>query len=191
MQYTHENENKRIRNRFNQRIGRINEEKKESFSITYENGESLEINKADVEVLPEVNHNLLIVSEQEDFMHLLYDIVHIGIATLSLQFRFDYLNKSFDLKYLLNTRFKNEKYCDDKEYPIAKVLYQNASYYQLDEKEVFFSRKLTVLKMLVDNGANIKKLNEPYSFHQKLNLEYLKERNIINDDIINYIKNFI
>ena len=45
--------------------------------------------------------------------------------------------------------------------------------------------------MLVDNGADLSKLNEPYSFHKTLDLQYLKEVNRINDDIINYIKTFI
>jgi hypothetical protein len=45
--------------------------------------------------------------------------------------------------------------------------------------------------MLVANGADIAKLNETYSFHKTLDLQYLKEVNRINDDIINYIKKFI
>ena len=193
MQYTQNEDyekDRRIRNRFNQRIGRINEEQEQTLSVTYDDGDIQKVNKNDVEVLPEVNHNLLIVSEQESFMHLLYDIVHIGVSTSSLQIRLDSLNNSFDLKYLLNTRFKNEKYSNDNDYPISKVLYQDASHIQSDEDEVFYNRKLKVLKMLVDNGADIKKINEPYSFHKTLDLQYLKEVNRINDDIINYIKNF-
>ena len=193
MQYTQNEDyekDRRIRNRFNQRIGRINEEQEQTLSVTYDDGDIQKVNKNDVEVLPEVNHNLLIVSEQESFMHLLYDIVHIGVSTSSLQIRLDSLNNSFDLKYLLNTRFKNEKYSNDNDYPISKVLYQDASHIQSDEDQVFFNRKLKVLKMLVDNGADIKKINEPYSFHKTLDLQYLKEVNRINDDIINYIKNF-
>ena len=193
MQYTQNEDyekDRRIRNRFNQRIGRINEEQEQTLSVTYDDGDIQKVNKNDVEVLPEVNHNLLIVSEQESFMHLLYDIVHIGVSTSSLQIRLDSLNNSFDLKYLLNTRFKNEKYSNDNDYPISKVLYQDASHIQSDEDEVFYNRKLKVLKMLVDNGADIKKINEPYSFHKTFDLQYLKEVNRINDDIINYIKNF-
>jgi hypothetical protein len=194
MQYTQNEDyekDRRIRNRFNQRIGRINEEQEQTISVTYDDGDIQKVNKNDVEVLPEVNHNLLIVSEQESFMHLLYDVVHIGVSVSSLQFRLDSLNNSFDLKYLLNTRMKNEKYSDDKEYPISKVLYEVASHLQSNEDEVFFNRKLKVLRMLVANGADLTKLNEPYSFHETLDLQYLKEVNRINDDIINYIKTFI
>ena len=194
MQYTQNEDyekDRRIRNRFSQRIGRINEAQEQTLSVTYDNGDIQKVNKNDVEVLPEVNHNLLIVSEQESFMHLLYDVVHIGVSVSSLQFRLDSLNNSFDLKYLLNTKFKNEKYSDDNEYPISKVLYEVGSHIQSEENEVFFNRKLKVLKMLVDNGADLSKLNEPYSFHKTLDLQYLKEVNRINDDIINYIKTFI
>jgi len=194
MQYTQNEDyekDRRIRNRFNQRIGRINEAQAQTLSVTYDDGVIQKVNKNDVEVLPEVNHNLLIVSEQESFMHLLYDVVHIGVSVSSLQFRLDSLNNSFDLKYLLNTKFKNEKYSDDNEYPISKVLYEVGSHIQSEENEVFFNRKLKVLKMLVDNGADLSKLNEPYSFHKTLDLQYLKEVNRINDDIINYIKTFI
>jgi len=194
MQYTQNEDyekDRRIRNRFSQRIGRINEAQEQTLSVTYDNGDIQKVNKNDIEVLPEVNHNLLIVSEQESFMHLLYDVVHIGVSVSSLQFRLDSLNNSFDLKYLLNTKFKNEKYSDDNEYPISKVLYEVGSHIQSEENEVFFNRKLKVLKMLVDNGADLSKLNEPYSFHKTLDLQYLKEVNRINDDIINYIKTFI
>lgn len=194
MQYT-QNENyekdRRIRNRFSQKIGRINEEQGQTISVTYDNGGIQKVNKSDVEVLPEVNHNLLIVSEQESFMHLLFDVVHIGVSVSSLQFRLDSLNNSFDLKYLLNTRFKNEKYSDDKDYPISKVVYQEASHIQSNEDDEFFERKLKVLRMLVDNGADMSKIIEPYSFHKTLDLQYLKEVNRINDKIIDYIKTFI
>ena len=47
-----------------------------------------------------------------------------------------------------------------------------------------------IVRYLLDNGADIKKINEPYSFHKTFDLQYLKEVNRINDDIINYIKNF-
>ena len=194
MQYTQNEDyekDRRIRNRFNQRIGRINEEQEQTISVTYDDGDIQKVNKNDVEVLPEVNHNLLIVSEQESFMHLLYDVVHIGVSVSSLKFRLDSLNNSFDLKYLLNTRMKNEKYSDAYEYPISKVLYEVASHIQSNEDEAFFNRKLKVLRMLVANGADMAKLNETYSFHKTLDLQYLKEVNRINDDIINYIKTFI
>lgn len=194
MQYTQNEDyekDRRIRNRFSQRIGRINEEQEHTLSVTYDNGVIQKVNKNDVEILPEVNHNLLIVSEQESFMHLLFDVVHIGVSVSSLQSRIDDLNNSFDLKYLLNTKFKNEKYSEDNEYPISKVLYQEASHIQSDEDKVFFERKLKVMRMLVDNGADMSKLFEPYSFHKTLDLQYLKEVNRINDDIIKYIKTFI
>ena len=194
MQYTQNEDyekDRRIRNRFNQKIGRINEEQEQTLSVTYDTGDIQKVNKDDVEVLPEVNHNLLIVSEQESFMHLLYDVVHIGVSISSLQSRIDSLNNSFDLKYLLNIRMKNEKYSNDNEFPIAKVLYESSNHIVAEDDEAFFNRKLKVLRMLVNNGADMTKLNEPYSFHKTLDLQYLKEVNRINDDIINYIKTFI
>lgn len=194
MQYTQNEDyemDRRIRNRFNQKIGRINEEQEQTLSVTYDTGDIQKVNKDDVEVLPEVNHNLLIVSEQESFMHLLYDVVHIGVSISSLQSRIDSLNNSFDLKYLLNIRMKNEKYSNDNEFPIAKVLYESSNHIVAEDDEAFFNGKLKVLRMLVNNGADMTKLNEPYSFHKTLDLQYLKEVNRINDDIINYIKTFI
>ena len=64
MQYTQNEDyekDRRIRNRFSQRIGRINEAQAQTLSVTYDDGVIQKVNKNDVEVLPEVNHNLLIV----------------------------------------------------------------------------------------------------------------------------------
>ena len=82
------------------------------------------------------------------------------------------------------------KLSNDNEFPIAKVLYESSNHIVAEDDEAFFNRKLKVLRMLVNNGADMTKLNEPYSFNKTLDLQYLKEVNRINDDIINYIINY-
>ena len=127
------------------------------------------------------------IKEQEDFMHLIFDVIHIGVSIISLSMRLDsYLDK-YDLKEILNSRLKNEQYSTDFEYPIAKVLYQNRSNITNQDDEEFYNRKLAVLRMLISYGADISKVEEKYSCYDTLNLEFMKEKKLINDEIIDFI----
>lgn len=164
--------NIRFRNKYNHKIGRIVDN-----SLTYDDG-TFEIYNNDIEILPEVNHNKLSISEQENFMHLLYDIIHIGVSLESLQIKLDTLNNDFDLKYLLNTKMKNEKYSNSYEYPISKVLNQDRSLIFNDSDQIFYERKLNVIKILFSNGAKI---------IDKYNFDIMKQNNLINDSIERYV----
>ena len=159
----------RFRNMYNHKIGRIIDN-----SFTYDDGTLYN----DIEILPEINHNKLSINEQENFMHLLYDIVHIGVSIESLQFKLNTLNNDFDLKYILNTKMKNEKYSNSYEYPISKVLNQDRSQIFNESDQIFYERKLNVIKMLVSNGAKI---------IDKYNFDMMKQNNLINDSIERYV----
>ena len=132
----------------------------------------------------EVLNNNLSITEQEKFMHLLYDVVHIGVSVISLEFILDDFDRTYEIKLLLNTKMKNEKYSDEYEYPIAKVLYQEMNFIENNYDE-FCNRKLQVLKLLIKYGASIEHI-----FH-KLDLINLKNKNIINNEIIKYIESMI
>jgi hypothetical protein len=174
----------RFRNRYSRKIGRI--AKKViggNYSVIYDdNSFELSVALEDMYIFPEINQNTLTIEEQERFMHLLYDVVHNDISIDSLQFKIDILNENFDLKILLNTKMKNEKYSDSYEYPISKVLYETRNHIYNESDDVFYGRKMKVLRMLIINGANIYK-NE--------NLYEMKNKKIINDTIINLINNFL
>jgi len=172
-------EGTRFRNRNNRKIGRIVAKAISGYSINYDDGNfEISLSPKDMEILPDVNHNTLILEEQESFMHLLYDVVHIGVSISSLDFRLESLNHNFDLKYLLNIPMKDEKYSEELVLPIVKVIKQQRNFQESDEE--FYARKQKVMKILVENGA---------SLDLKLDFDDLKERRIINDNIINYIKN--
>ena len=73
---------------------------------------------------------------------------------------------------------KDEKYSDELVLPLVKVIKQERNFQESDEE--FYGRKYKVMKILVENGA---------SLDFDLDFDDLKERRIINDNIINYIKN--
>jgi hypothetical protein len=74
------------------------------------------------------------------------------------------------------------------EYPILKVLYQDRSPVSSNSDDDFYDKKLNILKMLITYGADISKVKESYSYHIKINIDEMKERNLINDEIIEFLK---
>ncbi len=95
------------------------------------------------------------VTDQENFMHLIYDVVHIGISVISIEIRLDHLYGKFGksvLKTILNTPMKDSKYSDEYICPIIKCLYQTKNN-QPDQE--FFNNKLETLKLLKTYGADI------------------------------------
>jgi hypothetical protein len=174
-------EGTRFRNRNNRKIGRVVTKAISGYSINYDDGNfEISLSPKDMDILPDVNHNTLVLEEQESFMHLLYDVVHIGVSVSSLDFRIDSLNHNFDLKYLLNIPMKDEKYSEELILPLVKVIKQERNFQESDEE--FYGRKIKVMKVLVENGASL-------SINLNLDFDDLKERRIINYNIINYIKN--
>ena len=174
-------EGTRFRNRNNRKIGRIVAKAISGYSINYDDGNfEISLSPKDMDILPDVNHNTLVIEEQESFMHLLYDVVHIGVSISSLDFRLDSLNHNFDLKYILNLPMKDEKYSEELVLPLVKVIKQVRNFQESDEE--FYGRKLKVMKILIENGASL-------DLNFNLDFDDLKERRIINDNIINFIKN--
>jgi len=128
------------------------------------------------------------IKDQEDLMHRIHDVVHIGVSNCSLSIMLDNYGEKYNLKEVLNSRLKNEKYSENLEYPISKVLYQVRTHVMSPSDDEFYEKKLNILKMLVSYGADISKAKEPYSYHTKIDLDEMKERNLINDEIINFLK---
>jgi len=131
--------------------------------------------------------NILPITLQEDLMHRIYDVVHIGASNFSLSYMLDNYAEKYNMKELLNTRLKNEKYSEDLEYPICKVFHQDRTHIMRPNDDDFYEKKLEILKMLVSYGANISKVYEPYSYYKKIDFEYMKERGLINNEIIMFI----
>lgn len=126
--------------------------------------------------------------DQEDLMHRIHDVVHIGVSNCSLSTMLDNYAEKYNMKEVLNSRLKNEKYSENLEYPISKVLYQDRTHVMSPSDDEFYEKKLDILKMLVSYGADISKVNEPYSYHTKIDLDEMKYRNLINDEIIKFLK---
>jgi len=122
---------------------------------------------------------MLSIKEQEDFMHMIYDCIHIGVSLESL----NWLLKSYKDFYgeefinILNQPMKNEKYSNNFILPLYKVITETASHLDIDN---FFNRKLEGIKMLVNYGCKLELIRQ-------FNWKYFLESNIINDEIYNFI----
>ena len=122
---------------------------------------------------------MLSIKEQEDFMHMIYDCIHIGVSLESL----NWLLKSYKDFYgeefinILNQPMKNEKYSNNFILPLYKVITETASHLDIDN---FFNRKLEGIKMLVNYGSKLELIRQ-------FNWKYFLESNIINDEIYNFI----
>ena len=122
------------------------------------------------------------IGDQEDFMHLIYDIVHIGVSVESMKIRLGNLSNKFGnitLKNLLNTVMKDEKYSDDKVLPMKKCIYQ---YKNFQSDEEFFTMKVDMIKLLKSYGADMIQLTND-------DIDMLIRMNLINEEIRNYITN--
>jgi len=133
---------------------------------------------------------MLSIIEQEDFMHLIYDVIHNGIAISNIEWKLNILKSKFNnLEDILNTRMKNEKYSDSYDLPIMKVIFETQSHIMRVSNEEFIKRKITVIKLLQKYGAHLNILYEKYmdkkidwDFHTKYNISVFGE-------IYDFIKN--
>jgi hypothetical protein len=148
------------------------------YSVQYDDG------KFDFRVRPN-ELAFLDIKEQEDFMHLLHDIVAIGVSLGSLEIRLDSLKVINDPKIFLNSRMKNERYSESLDYPLAKVLYEVPCSVPSSD---YFEKKLATLQYLIEEGANPTKLKEQYKFYKSLDLPFLIETKIIDQNIVDYLK---
>ena len=115
------------------------------------------------------------IKEQEDLMHIIHDIVKIGVSISSL----DWLLKNM-----------NERYSENFDYPLSKVVYADISI--IDTHEQFYERKLKVIQLLVANGANLNCLKEKYNYHTNpLSLDDLLEFKTIDKKIYDYLKTIV
>ena len=148
------------------------------YSVRYDNGDfDFRVRSDDIAFLN--------IKDQEDFMHLLHDIVAIGISLISLEIRLDSLKVMNDPKVFLNSRMKNERYSESLDYPLSKVLYEAPSSAPSDD---YFENKLATLQYLIAEGANPNKLKESYKFYKSLDLPFLIETKIIDQNIVDYLK---
>ena len=133
------------------------------------------------------------IKEQEDLMHIIHDIVKIGVSISSLEWLLKNMNERFgitNVKNILNSRMKNERYSENFDYPLSKVVYEDISI--IDTHEQFYERKLKVIQLLVANGANLNCLKEKYNYHTNpLSLDDLLEFKTIDKKIYDYLKTIV
>ena len=55
---------------------------------------------------------MLSIGEQEDFMHMIFDCIHIGVSLESLEWSLKIMKDQYNEKliFILNETMKNEKY---------------------------------------------------------------------------------
>lgn len=146
-------------------------------------------------ITEEINFNVstleftcsLTVSQQEDFMHRIFDVIHIGVSFSSFTWLLDTYTKTFDVKELLNSRMKNEKYSPTYDFPLAKVVYENMGLG--NSRDNFYETKFKMIKYMVNLGANPKVLKEKYMGYD-IHLDFLLMTGVVNQEIYDYLVNF-
>lgn len=112
---------------------------------------------------------MLSVSEQESFMHTIFDVIHNGIGMSNLEWALKSLKTRFgDISSILNTRMKNERYSSSSDLPIMKVIFESQNHIMSVSKDDFTKRKIEAIKMLQSYGASLNILNEKYMDHEVL-----------------------
>jgi hypothetical protein len=78
---------------------------------------------------------MLSIGEQEDFMHMIFDCVHIGVSLESLEWSLKIMKNQYgnELPNILNTVMKNEKYSSNFIYPLEKVIKESSSHLLCDD----------------------------------------------------------
>ena len=145
-------------------------------------------------VTEEINSNVstlefacpLTVSQQEDFMHRIFDVIHIGVSFSSFTWLLDTYAEKFDVKELLNSRMKNEKYSPTYDFPLAKVVYENIGLG--NSRDNFYETKFKMIKYIVNLGASPKILKEKYMGYD-INLDFLLMTGVVNQEIYDYLVN--
>jgi hypothetical protein len=126
---------------------------------------------------------MLSIGEQEDFMHMIFDCVHIGVSLESLEWSLKIMKNQYgiELPNILNTVMKNEKYSSNFIYPLEKVIKESSSHLLTDD---FFKIKFDTIKILMNYGCNLKIIH-----NISINWTDLLFRRIINEEIYNFIMN--
>ena len=128
---------------------------------------------------------MLSIKEQEDFIHLIFDCVHIGVSLESLEWSLKSMKEKYgsELINILNSPMKNEKYSNHFIYPLEKVIKESSSHLLCDD---FFKIKLDAIKILINYGCDLKIINSI-----KIDLKDLIFGRIIDEEIYSFIMNNI
>ena len=108
---------------------------------------------------------MICFQDQENFMHTIYDIVHIGISPSNLEHRIEtlkerYVNSGYvTMAQILNSKMKDEKYSTELVSPLIKVMFLEPS--TTINIQEYYENKLAVLKILDKNGVDFSSLFEP------------------------------
>lgn len=128
---------------------------------------------------------MLSIGEQEDFMHLIFDCIHIGVSLESLEWSLKSMKDQYNEKliFILNETMKNEKYSNSFIYPLEKAIKESSSHVDNDINK-FYERKLEAIKMLIAYGCSLNII-----FKINIDWDNLLSRQIINKKIYNFIFN--
>ena len=128
---------------------------------------------------------MLSIKEQEDFMHMIFDCVHIGVSLESLEWSLKSMKIQYgdELPNILNNVMKNEKYSSNFIYPLEKAIKESSSHLLCND---FFNTKLNTIKTLMNYGCDLKIINSI-----KIDWNDLLSRRIINEGIYVFIMNSI
>ena len=135
---------------------------------------------------------MITIQEQEDFIHMIYDVLGVGVSVTSLEFKIEHLIDKYgkeNIKEILNSKMKDEKYSNNFVFPLTKVLYIDTNIYI--NKDGFFEKKLHILKIFENYGVDFslinQKLNLKYTDIDKYSLSFLNSRIDGNDIDVNII----
>jgi hypothetical protein len=132
------------------------------------------------------------IKEQEEFMHIIFDIIHIGISIESFESLIDRYTQKFGLiefSKIINTKMKNQKYSNNYDYPLSKAVYQPINNFFVDNN--FFNKKLDIIKLILKYGGNINCLKEKYNNYDiPLSYDELLENKLIDKEIYNYLTSY-
>lgn len=107
---------------------------------------------------------MLSVSEQESFMHVIFDVIHNGIGMSNLEWSLKNMSNRYgDLREILNTRMKNERYTSHYDLPIMKVILESQNHIMSVSNEEFNKRKIEAIQLLQRYGASLDVLKEKYN----------------------------
>jgi folate-dependent tRNA-U54 methylase TrmFO/GidA len=128
---------------------------------------------------------MLSIKEQEDFIHLIFDCVHIGVSLESLEWSLKSMKEKYsnELINIINSPMKNEKYSNYFIYPLEKVIKESSSHLLNDD---FFKIKLNAIKILINYGCDLNIIN-----NIKIDLKDLILGRIIDGEIYDFIMNNI
>ena len=134
-------------------------------------------------------NNILSIKEQEDFMHLIYDVIHNGLDLCNLEYTLEYMQLRYgNLTNILNSRMKNERYSNSYDIPIMKIILETKSYicYDISHND-FLNKKISAIKLLQKYGATLNIYNEKYIDHIPY-WDIILQKKEISEEIFNLIK---